>query len=227
MWPISYPTSEQQCSGSDRFTNLQQSRCSSSVRALFKHKHLSILTMDSKLRQPFKPPSFSLTSVLSSIPTYKQTQQMQPFKLVILQVFFFYCYSTSLTAAVWKQFGDAVKWVCCMLYSMHKARLENKAWWPKSSHRCFSKSSWEALQWKQTLWGSLKSHGLVDDNWCKSSSLTGTNFQYHLEGDCSGSKERNVGIGKEHQQCKLKAVILKCTSAINTFIFQRASSLEI
>lgn len=62
---------------------------------------------------------------------------------------------------------------------------------------------------------------------CKSSSLTGTNFQYHLEGDCSGSKERNVGIGKEHQQGKLKAVILKCTSAINTFIFQRACSLEI
>lgn len=53
-----------------------------------------------------------------------------------------------------------------------------------------------------------KSHDFVDDNWCKSSSLTGTNFQYHLEGDCSGSKERNVGTGKEHQQCKLKAVIL-------------------
>lgn len=49
----------------------------------------------------------------------------------------------------------------------------------------------------------LKSHDFVDDNWCKSSSLTGTNFQYHLEGDCSGSKERNAGIGKEHQQCKL------------------------
>lgn len=61
----------------------------------------------------------------------------------------------------------------------------------------------------------------------KSSSLTGTNFQYHLEGDCSGSKERNVGIGKEHQQGKLKAVTVKCTSAINTFILQRGWSPEI
>lgn len=68
---------------SDRFTNLHQSRCRSSVRALFKHKHLSILTMDSKIRQPFKPPSFSLTSALWSVPTDNKTQQMQPFQLVI------------------------------------------------------------------------------------------------------------------------------------------------
>lgn len=57
------------------------------------------------------------------------------------------------------------------------------------------------------------------------------NTQYHNWRQtcftCSGSKERKVGTGKEHQQCKLKAVILKCTSARNTFIFQRACSLEI
>lgn len=58
-------------------------------------------------------------------------------------------------------------------------------------------------KWKQTIPRNLKSHDFADDNWHKSKSLTGTNFQYHLEGDCSGSKERNVGIGKEHQQCKL------------------------
>lgn len=121
----------------NRFTNLHQSRCRSSVRALFKHKHLSLLTMDSKIRQPFKLPSFSLTSVLSSVPALQPNPANATISSGRFLIIFFSCYSTSLTPAVWKQFGDAAKWVCCVLYSMQKARHENKAWWPKSSHRFF------------------------------------------------------------------------------------------